>query len=75
MKNKHDRHLSSNKRDLEIAKKNHKRGDPEHFGLISGDLRVFFMFSWGRGLVGVGTIFGGDCTFSACHDKMQTNVF
>ena len=51
MKKKHDRHLSSNKRDLEIAKKSQK-GDPEHFGLISGDLRVFFMFSWGEGAGG-----------------------
>ena len=70
MKKKHDRHLSSNKRDFEIAKKSQK-GGPGTFWFD----KCLSCLAGGRGLVGVGTIFGWDRTFSACHDKMQTNVF
>ena len=43
-------------------KKNCKRGDPQHFSLIRGELRIFFL-----GAGGVGTLFGGGCIPSACQ--------
>ena len=48
---------------LKNAKKLQK-GDRENFGLYRGDLRGFSCLA-GQG--GVGTIFGGVCTASACH--------
>ena len=65
---KHGRHPSpSSKTGPGKMQKSCKREDLEHFGLIR----------WGsEGLVGVGargvrTIFGGDCTPSACHNKID----
>ena len=43
-----------------------KRGDPEHFDLIRGEMRVFFMFSWGAGVFW--DHFGGGYTHYACHE-------
>ena len=39
----------------------------KHFGLIKGELKDFFMLSWGA--KDVGTIFGGGCTPSKAMFK------
>lgn len=44
MKKKHDRHLSSNKRDLEIAKKSQK-GGPGTFWFDKEGTKGFFMWN------------------------------
>ena len=48
--------------------KSFKRGVPEQFGLIRGELRGF-MFSWGgQGVLESFFLGGGGCTPSACHE-------
>ena len=49
---------------------NCKRGEPEQFGLIRVELRVFSMFSRRAG-GGFVPIFGGDCTLSSLPSMVR----
>lgn len=44
-----------------------RKGAPEHFSLIRGEVRVCFIFGWAIG--GVETIFDEDYIPSDCHDS------
>ena len=48
-------------------KKKKSRWDPKYFGLIRGELRGYFMFSWGGDS-------GGGCTPFACHTFSSVSI-
>ena len=54
-----------------ILQKNCKRGNPKHFNLIKGELRLFFMVSWEA--EGAENIFG--CTPFTCYTNKGTPRF